>query len=139
MRLLALLIVLSVPPAALSAQTAEARAEGLVSVTAYSNRGLGTVTVVVDGVPLPARVVDLEVVEATETTVTLAWTEVDDGLGGVPSYAVRYATPTISWNEAADVQQVVPGASVGARMEYTVSGLEPGTEYQFQLAAFREG
>src|SRR5439155_591743 len=49
----------------------------------------------IDGRPTP--VADLTVSAVTDTSVTLSFTEVDDGAGNPASYDVRYALTPISW------------------------------------------
>lgn len=90
----------------------------------------------------PGTVANLRVVASTTTTITLRFTEVDNGLGLPADYEVRYATPTISWGSAAPVLQgtcarPLKGIAVGATRSCTVTGLLPLTTYQFQLVAFR--
>jgi hypothetical protein len=85
----------------------------------------------------PGQVTDLEAVDATENSVTLQWTEVDDGTGEPAKYALRYGSPEISWGSAYDTEVSVEGTQIGAALEYTYNGLEPGSEYEFQLVAYR--
>src|SRR2546428_641801 len=90
----------------------------------------------------PGTVSDLTVAAASDTTVTLAFTEVDDGTGQPASYDVRYGVHPISWGSAADVTRgtcalPVVGSVIGAQRSCTVLGLVSATGYQFQLVAFR--
>jgi N-acetylneuraminic acid mutarotase len=80
--------------------------------------------------------------EVTPNSVTLSFTEVDDGLGQPAWYAVRFAEPPIEWSSAADVTEgtcatPVFGQQVGARLTCTVAGLTPSTTYDFQVTANR--
>ena len=91
----------------------------------------------------PGTVTDLTVEAVGGTSVTLAFTEVDDGTGQPASYFVRYVeSPMGSWGHASDVSQgscQVPmaGTEIGAWRSCTVEGLAPSTTYDFQLVAFR--
>ena len=94
----------------------------------------------IDGRPTP--VADLTVSAVTDTSVTLSFTEVDDGAGNPASYDVRYALTPISWGSAPSVARgncavPVSGSAIGARRSCTVVGLAPASSYQFQLIAFR--
>jgi len=78
----------------------------------------------------------------TPNSVTLSFTEVNDGAGQPASYDIRYAAGTLSWSSATSVSQgtcavPVAGTAIGATRSCTVAGLSPGTSYQFQLVAFR--
>ncbi len=78
----------------------------------------------------------------TPTSVTLSFTEVNNGTGQPASYDIRYAAGTLSWASATGVSQgtcAVPlaGTAIGATRNCTVTGLSSGTSYQFQLVAFR--
>ena len=82
---------------------------------------------------LPADVSDLAVTAVSDTSVTLSFTEVDNGTGGSASYDVRDAVAPISWGAAAAVTRgscasPIVGSVIGARRTCTVFGLEPGTE-----------
>ena len=50
----------------------------------------------------PGRVTDLAVDEISGGTVTLSFTEVDDGMGGPADYLVRFLISPLSWGDAAD-------------------------------------
>jgi uncharacterized protein YjdB len=92
----------------------------------------------------PGAVTDLSVVSSGENTVTLRFTEVDDGTGVAAKYSVRYADGSLgwSWGDAIDVTSgscATPllGQSVGSTLTCTVEGLQPSTRYDFQLVAYR--
>jgi galactose oxidase-like protein/glyoxal oxidase-like protein/fibronectin type III domain protein len=90
----------------------------------------------------PGTVADLAVAARAERSLTLGFTEVDDGTGHAATYNVRYATPPIDWAAATVVTQgtcstPVAGTTIGARRSCTVAGLSPGTTYDFQLVAYR--
>lgn len=86
----------------------------------------------------PARVANLAVTGATETTASLSWTAVgDDSLTGTAaSYDLRYATSPITaanWGSATQVAgEPVPGAA-GAAQSHTVTGLNRQSTYYFAL------
>jgi hypothetical protein len=84
------------------------------------------------------RVNDLRATTQTPTTVTLSWTQVDDGTGAPASYRVKYATPPIDWRTATiGCSRTMRGTAIGASMACTVEGLDERTAYEFQLMSFR--
>ena len=90
----------------------------------------------------PGTVTDLAVASVADSSVTLSFTEVNDGAGQPASYEIRWAAGTLSWDSAHDVDQgschvPVAGSAIGARRSCTVLGLSPSTNYQFQMVAFR--
>ncbi|MBI4503394.1 MAG: hypothetical protein HY700_19830 [Gemmatimonadetes bacterium] len=77
-------------------------------------------------------------------SLTLYFTEVDDGTRQPATYEMRYARSPIGsdWGSATSVTQgtcksPMPGKSAGAFRSCTVEGLEPGVTYDFQMVAFR--
>ncbi len=124
---------------------ATAIAGGSATVTATSSGYAGTAAVTVTGgttVTAPSAVSDFAVAATTDSSVTLSFTEVNDGSGGAASYEVRLAAGTISWGSAAPVvsgscSTPLAGTSVGTKRTCTVGGLTAGTSYQFQVVAFR--
>lgn len=99
-----------------------------------------TLSAVVSGSTLagvdPATVTDLEVVGATSSSVTLRWTQVDDGAGNPANYVIGYATPDLVWSDALNSLVEVSGSEVGEAGSYTIGGLDANTVYEFQIAAF---
>src|SRR5438128_961543 len=88
------------------------------------------------------QVLDLKVTTVNQTSVSLSFTEVDDGTGQPASYDVRYAVGALSWGSAPSVTSgtcatPVVGSASGAQRSCTVLGLTPATGYQFQLIPFR--
>jgi hypothetical protein len=78
----------------------------------------------------------------TDSSLTLSFTEVNDGTGQPASYDIRYAVGAISWGSAAEVTRgscasPVAGSVIGAKRSCTVLGLAASTGYQVQLIAFR--
>ncbi len=117
-----------------------ALAEGDATVTASSDQATSTVPVSVTApteVTDPAAVSDLVVKATTDNSVTLTWTQVDDGAGSPATYALRYGSPTINWGPASDTEVTVEGTQTGSKIEYTFSGLTSGTQYQFMIVAYR--
>ena len=92
---------------------------------------------------MPGDVVDLAGVGQTSSSVTLAFTEVDDGTGQPAKYEIRSAPgTTVDWGSAASVASgscstPVVESGIGARRTCTVLGLTAGTAYAFELVAFR--
>lgn len=108
-------------------------------VGTYGTVGSSSVMTITESTPSgnPERVSDLAAAAATTNSITLEWTEVDDGAGGPASYAVRYGSPTISWGDAFETEVSVAGTSVGATATHTFEGLGSGTDYEFQLVSYR--
>ena len=115
-------------------------APGRATITATSEGVSGTATAVVVASPRadPATVHDLRVDSVASDAIMLSWTEVDDGTGGPADYALRYGSPTISWDAAQATEVRVAGTAVGRRVTHTFRGLLSVTGYQFRLAAYRE-
>ncbi len=90
----------------------------------------------------PGTVTDLAVAGATDSAVTLSFTEVNDGTGQPATYDVRFALAPLVWGSAAAVgrgrcQVPMAGTVIGSRRTCTVQGLAAATAYQFELVAFR--
>src|SRR5439155_737007 len=92
---------------------------------------------------LPAGVTDLAVAAATDSSATLSFTEVDDGVGGPASYDIRLAPTPLVWGgtvpsvKRGTCATPVAGTAIGARRSCTVLGLTTGTTYGFELVAYR--
>jgi uncharacterized protein YjdB len=92
--------------------------------------------------PPPAKVSDLTVSAVANTSVVLAFTQVDDGTGQAASYDVRFAPTPMSWSAATPAVSgscatPVGGTAVGSALTCSIVDLSPGTDYDFQLVAFR--
>jgi uncharacterized protein YjdB len=92
--------------------------------------------------PPPKTISDLAVGTTSETSVTLSFTQVDDGSGQPANYNVRFASRPISWGSASSAASgscatPVMGTGEGSALSCTVLGLSPSTAYDFQVAAFR--
>jgi hypothetical protein len=101
----------------------------------YSNVATGQTTIPTR----PAGTVrDLAVIGTTESSLTVGWTQVDDGAGAPASYRVKYALPSISWSTATiGCASTISGTQVGAAISCTIEGLASGTTYEVQLNSFR--
>ena len=118
-------------------------AAGAATITATSEgqSGTGGLTVTAS-VTSPGAVTNLIAASVTTNSVTLSFTEVNDGTGQPASYDIRSAVAPLSWGSAASVAQgtctvPVAGVAIAATRTCTVLGLAAGTSYQFQLVAFR--
>jgi len=116
---------------------------GTTTITATSADQSGRAQIIVAARP-PGTVEDLAVDATTDSSVTLAFTEVSDGMGRPASYDVRYVTgTTLTWGtNATSVSQgtcatPLAGRATGARRTCSVLGLASGTTYSFELVAFR--
>ena len=90
----------------------------------------------------PGTVSDLSVSAIGTNSVTLSFTQVDDGTGNPAKYDVRYARAPISWGSAPSVTSgtcttPVVGTGIGSRLTCTVLGLSASTNYNFQLVPYR--
>ncbi len=116
---------------------------GPATITATSGAASGTATLTVAAPPTPpGTVTDLHVVTINDTSATLGFTQVGDGLGGAASYDVRFAISPIAWGSATSTASgtcttPVAGTAAGAALTCTVRGLTPSTNYNFELIAFR--
>lgn len=94
----------------------------------------------VDPIPFPGQVSDLSVVAATSSTMTLNWTEVDDGFGNPSSYTARFRpNSTLAWTDISvgDCAAPIAGAVIDEVLSCTVEGLDPSSIYFFQVRPFR--
>jgi uncharacterized protein YjdB len=119
-------------------------AAGAATITATSEGKTGTAAITVSApvVSNPGTVSDLTVSAATDTSVSLSFTEVSNGAGQPAQYDIRYAAGALSWPSATSVARgtcitPVAGGVVGSRRTCTVLGLAGSTAYQFQAVAFR--
>jgi uncharacterized protein YjdB len=118
-------------------------APGSATIMATSGEQSGSAQIIVSPHP-PGTVEDLTVAATTDSSATLSFTEVSDGMGRPASYDVRYAAgSTLTWGTSAmSVSQgtcttPLAGHSSGAKRTCTVLGLASGTTYSFELVAFR--
>jgi uncharacterized protein YjdB len=119
-------------------------AAGITGVAGTDSTGIGLndSTAGEARTPGPSAVTDLQVSGTDTTSVTLSFTQVNDGTGQPAKYDVRYAVAPISWSSAPSVasgtcKTPVAGTAAGSQFTCTVLGLAPATSYNFQLVAFR--
>ncbi|PYO38145.1 MAG: hypothetical protein DMD29_14160, partial [Gemmatimonadetes bacterium] len=122
--------------------TAVAAGSTTISATGGGVTDTATLTVTAPAPVNPGTVTDLLVSDVTDSSVTLSFTEVNDGAGRPASYDIRWAAGALSWGSASDVSRgscLVPlsGTAIGAKRNCTVVGLAPATGYRFQTVAFR--
>jgi hypothetical protein len=99
----------------------------------YSNVASGTTVA-----PTAATVADLSVGQSATSSLTLSWTQVDDGTGHPASYRVKYGTPPLAWTTASTgCAATIAGTAIGAPMSCTIQGLPAATTYDVQLMSFR--
>ncbi len=116
---------------------ARAMSQGTAALTAKYESATGVASLAVSVPSAPETVADLQVVDVTESTVTVRWTQVDDGKGSPAQYALRYGTAPLVWANAASSQVLSSGTAVAATRDYTFSGLEPATGYEFSIMSYR--
>ena len=90
----------------------------------------------------PGNVTDLAVTGTTDTSATIAFSEVANGDGGAASYDIRFARSPISWGSAPSVTRgtcasPLAGTAVGSRRTCVIAGLLAGNRYDIQLVPFR--
>jgi hypothetical protein len=86
------------------------------------------------------RVTDLSVSAVTDSSLTVRWTEVGDGEGGVATYGVRYNEPPLDWGTATPIcGSTLSGTSVGAQRTCTIQGLSADSDYAIQVMSYRNG
>ena len=81
---------------------------------------------------------DLQISDITNATLTLRWTEVNDGTGAPARYQVRYAAPPIAWEDASiGCAETLPGSEIGATTSCTIEGLQGASSYDVRVASYR--
>src|SRR6266705_6133899 len=92
----------------------------------------------------PGTVTDLKVAGATDTVITLSFTEVTDGSAQPASYDVRYVSgSTLAWGGSVPsvsrgtCAAPLTGTAIGSKRSCTVAGLAATTTYSFELVAYR--
>jgi trimeric autotransporter adhesin len=116
-----------------------------ITVTSEGVSAVATITVSASAPPPttnPGTVTNLQASVTGSSSVTLSFTQVDDGTGHPAKYDVRYAVAPISWGSAPSTTSgtcttPVAGTAIGSQISCTVLGLAPATNYNFQLIAFR--
>ena len=109
------------------------RAAESAQPTRYSN-----VATARTGEPRAGTVTDLTVGASTASSITLRWTQVEDGLGQPASYRLKFGAPPLQWSAGTiGCASTLPGTAVGAPMSCTIEGLPPSTSFDVQLMSFR--
>ncbi|MGZ3374574.1 MAG: Ig-like domain-containing protein [Gemmatimonadaceae bacterium] len=115
-----------------------------ITVTSEGKSAIATITVTATAPPpvKPSAVTDLQASATGSSSVTLSFTQVNDGAGQPAKYDVRYAVAPIQWGAATSATSgtcttPVAGTAIGSQLSCTVLGLTPSTNYNFQLVAFR--
>jgi hypothetical protein len=85
----------------------------------------------------PVAVGDLSIAAATDSTLTVHWTQIDDGAGQPASYRVKYSVPSISYGSASTGCSMVVGDAIGGEASCTIASLDGGTDYEVQLTSYR--
>src|SRR5206468_1807014 len=105
--------------------TGVAAGTGTITATSEGKDGAAALTVTASVVVTnPAKVTDLVVAGATDTSVTLSFLQVDDGTGQPASYIVKYAVGTLAWSTGLPVTRgtcVTPvvGTAIGTTRSCT--------------------
>jgi hypothetical protein len=104
----------------------------------YSNVASGATSATSSSPTTPGAVSDLKVLSQSETTLTVGWTQVDDGTGAPAKYRVKYAPPAIIYSSATiGCASTIQGTAIGASISCTIEGLDSGTTYDVQLMSYR--
>ncbi|XP_030852795.1 uncharacterized protein LOC100890603 isoform X6 [Strongylocentrotus purpuratus] len=95
------------------------------------------------GVSLPGLTSGPSVEDISSTFVTVSWSSwipcLDTGEGPVISYLVYLQTMDGEWVEGGGIDLDMGEGDLQRRMEFVLTGLEPGTEYNISVSAVREG
>ncbi|MCP4686194.1 MAG: hypothetical protein GY867_12215, partial [bacterium] len=86
----------------------------------------------------PSAIADLIGTDVTTSSVSLSWTApgADDTKGTASQYDLRYATSPIgesNWNSATVLEGLTLPQPAGSVETYTISGLDPDTDYYFAV------
>eukprot|EP00057_Strongylocentrotus_purpuratus_P026001 XP_011680475.1 PREDICTED: uncharacterized protein LOC100890603 isoform X1 [Strongylocentrotus purpuratus] len=92
---------------------------------------------------LPGLTSGPSVEDISSTFVTVSWSSwipcLDTGEGPVISYLVYLQTMDGEWVEGGGIDLDMGEGDLQRRMEFVLTGLEPGTEYNISVSAVREG
>lgn len=93
------------------------------------------------GTPPPhdTKVDDLYVLRTSSHTLTVRWTQVDDGTGEPAWYRLKYAeSPLLDWRTATIAcDRTIKGDEIESDVSCEIGGLEPGVTYDVQLMSFK--
>lgn len=87
----------------------------------------------------PGTVTDLTAIAATDSAITLTWSEVTSGLSTPASYSIRYGPANnFAWWLLPDGAQVTGTIATpsGQKLTRVIRGLTPSTAYSFQLVPY---
>jgi hypothetical protein len=104
---------------------------GIWQNTELSNVATGTV------LANASPVVDLSASSATDTTLTVRWTEVGDGNGGAAWYRVRYSAPPLAWSAGQVACDAIAGSTIGGEKSCMIRGLSADAAYDVQVQSYR--
>lgn len=85
----------------------------------------------------PGLVTDLRLTTATSGSLTIAFTEVNDGTGAPANYSLIVGSPTVTFTGNVSAGTEIVGSQVGATRSYTIAGLAPSTMYQVLVVSLR--
>jgi len=103
----------------------------------YSNVAKGTTAA--SALPNASPVTNVSITAATDTTLTVSWTEVSDGQGSPAWYSVRYSAPPLAWTSGeVGCDAAMAGTSIGAQRACTIGGLSADAAYEVQVMSYRE-
>lgn len=113
-----------------------------ISAVSASFRGTARLTVGPRQIPKPGSVADLNVLATSDTSATLSFTQVSDGMGMPANYSIRFSPGAITWSTAAVVPRgscapSLAGTVSGGTITCSVLGLLPLKSYSFELVAYR--
>lgn len=89
----------------------------------------------------PTQVTTFSVENTLSNSVTVNFTQVGDENSLPASYYFRYAPAPLSWGTAQDVTSgscagLINGTQMGATFSCSIEGLQPDTDYEFQMISY---
>lgn len=85
----------------------------------------------------PGKIEDLSVISTGPSSITVRWTQIDDGSSRAANYSVVVGREAFQFDSVRESAAVVVGTAIDSGITYVIDNLERGTEYRFQVAAFR--
>ena len=81
--------------------------------------------------------------DISATSVLVSWSSwipcLDSGEGPVVGYHIYYQTMSGEWEEVGGIDLTETVGDLQRMMEFELTGLKPGTEYNISVSAVREG